>query len=482
MNLGTNTGPELLLEIDRTSRLTLRAQLEARLREAVRSGRLATGTRLPASRALAHDLGVSRRLIVDVYAQLLAEGYLRTRPGGGTFVADAGATSPIPAPGPPPARLSLDFFPGNPDLSGFPRGPWLRALRAVVRGAPDRALGYPDPAGAPELRRALAGHLGRVRGVVADTEAIIVCSGAAQALALIARALGGAGIAVEDPCLPQHRAILAGQGARLAALGVDGDGARVQDLERATGAGRRVSAVLVTPAHQAPTGVALAPARRARLLAWATQTGGLVIEDDYDAEFRYDRAPLAAMQGLAPAQVAYLGTVSKTLAPALRIGWMVLPAALRDRVLSQRAVTDHGCPTIDQLALAHLLESGEYDRHLRQARRRYRARRDALAGAVAEHLPGATVTGLAAGLHALVRLNRDFDGPALMRAASRRSVGVYPLGLSYAEPRPVHDGLILGYANLAEPAIAEGIRRLSLALGEIDPPPDATNEGWAIAR
>jgi GntR family transcriptional regulator/MocR family aminotransferase len=172
--LGTNMGPELLLEIDRGSRLTLRAQLEARLREAVRSGRLATGTRLPASRTLAHDLGVSRRLIVDVYAQLLAEGYLRTRAGGGTFVADAAGTSPMPVPQPPPAQVSLDFFPGNPDLSGFPRGPWLRALRAVVRGAPDSALGYPDPRGAPELRRALAGHLGRVRGVVADPEAIVV--------------------------------------------------------------------------------------------------------------------------------------------------------------------------------------------------------------------------------------------------------------------------------------------------------------------
>jgi len=265
-------------------------------------------------------------------------------------------------------------------------------------------------------------------------------------------------------------------------VGVDGDGARVRDLEREAAEGGRISAVLVTPAHQAPTGVALSPARRARLLSWAAQTGALVIEDDYDAEFRYDRAPLAAMQGLAPGQVAYLGTASKTLAPALRIGWMVLPAALRDRVLSQRAVTDHGCPPIDQLALAHLLDGGEYDRHLRQARRRYRARRDALAGAVAEHLPGARVTGLAAGLHALVRLDREFDGPALTRAARRRSVGVYPLGLYYAEARPVHDGLILGYANLAEPAIAEGVQRLSLALGEIDPPPEATNEGWAIAR
>ncbi len=187
---GTNSGPELLLELDRHSQLTLRAQLESGLREAVRSGRLATGTRLPASRTLAADLGVSRRLVVDAYSQLLAEGYLRTRAGGGTFVADAAGTVPSSAGPPQERRPPIDFFPGCPDLAGFPRRHWLRAMRSAIREAPDSALGYPDPRGALELRTALAGHLGRVRGVVADPDSIVICSGAAQAFALIARFLG----------------------------------------------------------------------------------------------------------------------------------------------------------------------------------------------------------------------------------------------------------------------------------------------------
>ena len=345
-------------------------------------------------------------------------------------------------------------------------------MRAVIREAPDSALGYPDPRGAIELRTALAGHLGRVRGVVADPDSIVVCAGAAQAFALLARVLGDVVLAAEDPCLAAHRAILSAHGATLAPLAVDGEGAKVEELG-ALGA----HAVLVTPAHQSPLGVALSPARRSQLLEWASRTRALVIEDDYDAEYRYDRPPLAAMQGLAPDRVAYVGTVSKTLAPALRIGWMVLPRGLMDAVMEQRAVIDHGSPTLDQMALARMLDGGDYDRHLRQARRRYRGRRDALASAVAKHLPGARVEGLAAGLHAVIRLRRPVDSGALVRAARARSVGVYPLGYAYAEPRRIHDGLVLGYANLAEPAIEEGIRRLSLALGEIPPPPRCTNDG-----
>ncbi len=255
---GTNSAVELLLEVDRGSPLTLRSQLEGRLRDAVRTGRLAAGARLPPSRTLAADLGVSRRLVVDVYAQLLAEGYLRTRSGSGTFVADTAGVPPAAAEPPRRRTPAIDFFPGNPDLAGFPRRHWLRAMRAAIRDAPDAALGYPDPQGAVELRRALAGHLSRVRGVVADPDSIVICSGAAQAFALIARVLGPSLIAVEDPSLPAHRAILSGHGARTAALAVDEEGARVQDLGRLPGAG----AVFVTPAHQAPLGVALAPARR----------------------------------------------------------------------------------------------------------------------------------------------------------------------------------------------------------------------------
>jgi GntR family transcriptional regulator/MocR family aminotransferase len=456
----------------------MRAQLEDGLRDAVRAGRLSAHARLPATRALASDLGISRRLVVDAYAQLLAEGYLVARRGAGTFVAGGAGTAPAPAVEPARRAPSFDFFPGNPDLATFPRRAWLRALRETLREAPDRALGYPDPRGAGELRRALSEHLRRVRGVVADPRSIVVCGGAAQGFALLARTLAGGCMAVEDPSLPLHRAILTANGASLLALPVDEQGACVSELAGLAGS-EAIAAVLVTPAHQSPTGVGLAPSRRAALLAWAAETGALVIEDDYDAEYRYDRAPLGAMQGLAPDRVVYMGTVSKTLAPALRLGWLVLPPRLLDAVIAQKVLVDHGCPTIEQLALARLFRSAAYDRHLRQARRLYRARRDALVGALARHLPGARVTGLAAGLHAIVRLEHAVDGMELVRAATRHSVGVYPLGYSFMQARPVHDGLVLGYANLAEPAIEEGIRRLAAALGELPPP---TNDGGAIAR
>jgi GntR family transcriptional regulator/MocR family aminotransferase len=487
--MGTNSssgGGELLVELERGSptRRPLRAQLEDGLREAVRSGRLPAHSRLPATRELAADLGLSRRLVVDAYAQLLAEGYLVARRGAGTFVAGAAVAGGTAEIEPRAHTLAFDFFPGYPDLSAFPRQTWLRALRETLRDAPDSTLGYPNPRGAPELRQALAGHLGRVRGVVADPDTIVIVAGVAQGFALLARTLGREfPFAVEDPGMPVHRVILEANGASLVGLPVDDEGARVEDL-RVPGLGLAI----VTPAHQSPTGVGMSPERRAALLAWAGETGGLVVEDDYDAEFRYDRAPLAAMQGLAPERVAYMGTVSKTLAPALRLGWMVLPARLVGPLIEQKEHADHGSPTLDQLALARMLESGAYDRHLRQARRRYRARRDALVRAVSEHLPAARVTGIAAGLHAIVRLGRPVDALALVGAARKRSVGVYPLGYAFMQPRPLDDGLVLGYANLAEPAIEEGIRRLAEALAELPPPepgrgPAAdTNDGGAMSR
>ena len=460
-------GAELLVELRRADRRPLRAQLEDGLREAARTGRVRAGARLPATRVLATDLGVSRRLIVDAYAQLVAEGYLISRAGAGTYVAEAAANAPAPAAEPPAPRARFDFFPGYPDLASFPRRQWLRAMREVLASAPAASLGYPDAQGAPELRRALAEHLRRVRGVVADPRTIVVCSGTAQGLALLARALGGPHIAVEDPGLPPHRAILLAHGARLSPVAVDGNGARVQELAAIEARAGALDAVFVTPAHQSPTGVAAAPERRAALLEWAAGGTRFVIEDDYDAEYRYDRAPLAALQGLAPDRVIYMGTVSKTLAPALRLGWLVLPRALIDAFVEQRNLADHGAPTLDQLALARLISSGAYDRHLRQARRRYRARRDALVGALARHLPGARVEGLAAGLHAIVRLGSELDSAELARVAYAHSVVVYPLSYAYLEPKAVGDSVVLGYANLTESEIEEGISRLAAALAEL---------------
>ncbi|MBO0873378.1 MAG: PLP-dependent aminotransferase family protein [Pseudonocardia sp.] len=459
-------GSELLVKLQRESGQPLWAQLEEALRESIHSGRLAPGAKLPPTRVLAGDLGVSRRLVVEAYAQLLAERYLVARRGAGTYVAEVSAATSGSADEPPATTpLSYDFFPGHPDLAGFPWRPWLRAMSETIAAVPHRRLGYDDVRGALELRHALAEHLRRVRGVVADPRRIVVCSGAAQGLVLLARALDAPHVAMEDPSWPQLRRMLAAHGARVSALPVDADGAQIAELapiERALG---RPSAVFVTPAHQSPTGVALAPQRRAALLDWA-KGGGLVIEDDYDAEFRYDRPPLAALQGLAPERVIYMGSASKTLAPALRLGWLVLPTHLVQRVVEQRDVADRGAPTLEQMALARMIESGAYHRHLRQARKRYRARREALIGAVNRHLRGARVTGLAAGLHAIIRVPQEVAGAALVDAARRRSVGVYPLGGLFMNPRPVHDQLALGYANLTESSIEEGIRRLADAVRE----------------
>jgi GntR family transcriptional regulator/MocR family aminotransferase len=476
----TSTGsPELLVELRRHLDRPLRAQLEDGLRDAARSGRLAAGARLPATRALAADLGVSRRLVVEAYAQLLAEGYLTARRGAGTYVSEAASAASAPPAAPAPAPPSFDFFPGYPDLASFPRRPWLRALRETLATAPPSSLGYPDARGALELRVALAEHLRRVRGVVAHPERIVVCSGTAQALVLLARALDGPHLAVEDPGLPPHRVILDAHGARLSALPIDAQGAQVAALGQIASRAGAVDGVLVTPAHQCPLGVAMAPARRAALLEWAAAGEGFVIEDDYDAEYRYDRAPLAALQGLAPDRIIYLGTVSKTLAPALRLGWLVLPPQLVEPVAEQRNLADHGAPTLEQLALARLIQSGAYDRHLRQARRRYRARRDALIEAVQRHLPGARVSGLAAGLHVVVRLARQVDSDALLHAAAEHSVAVYPLALAYMRPPRRGDGLVLGYANLSERAIEAGIRALAAALEDL---PEARSPSPAPLR
>jgi GntR family transcriptional regulator/MocR family aminotransferase len=452
---GTSYGPELLIRLHGGRR---RAQLEDRLRTLVREGTLAAGSRLPSSRSLATDLGVSRRLVVEAYAQLLAEGYLVSRPGGGTYVAAAASATSAPAAPPGPRALQFDFFPGAPDLASFPRALWSRALREVLRTAPTSAFAYPDGRGAPELRVQLAAYLRRVRGVVAEPDSILICAGATQGLALLGRALAAQGVSaidVEDPCLPPHRAVLAYAGLEVRGIPVGEEGLEVDALD--------APVVLCTPAHQCPTGVALSPRRRGTLIEWA-RAGGLVIEDDYDAEFRYDRAPLGALQGLAPERIVYLGTASKTLAPCLRLGWLVLPASLRDAVIAAKVLDDLGSATIEQLALARLFETAAYDRHLRKARRRNRARRDALIAAVAAKLPGARVSGVSAGLHAVVRLPKPVDAASLQARAAACGVGIYPLSHHLIAVPPDTDALVLGYANLPEPAIAEGIRRLAKVL------------------
>jgi GntR family transcriptional regulator / MocR family aminotransferase len=449
---------DLLISLDRT-RPSLKAQVEEQLRAAVRDERLAPGSALPSSRGLAGELGVSRGVVVEAYSQLVAEGYLVTRPGGVTRVALAASPRaralPAPAAERPPR---FDFRPGGPDVSLFPRDAWLASLRRSLRSAPDVRLDYGDPRGAPELRAALASYLGRVRGAVCDPERMIVTSGMAQGLALLGRTLvgrGGRRIAVEDPSSGPGREQLASTGLEIVPVRVDEEGLRTEDLAEHDG----LDAVMITPAHQFPLGVVLSPARRAQLAEWTAAADVLVLEDDYDAEYRYDRAPVGTLQGLAPERVLYAGSVSKTLAPGLRLGWMVAPERIAAELVAAKERDDLGTPVVEQLALADFLERGELDRHLRRTRGVYRRRRDALVSALAAELPDWEPTGIAAGLHLVALLPPGSDETAVLAAARERGVALYGLGEHSVGPRP--PALLLGYGRIAEPAIAQGVASLA---------------------
>jgi GntR family transcriptional regulator / MocR family aminotransferase len=460
-------GSELLLDIDRSSGTPLHGQLENALRAAVRSGRLAAGTRLPATRVLAGELGCSRWVVVEAYLQLGAEGYLRARAGGGTVVAVQPAPAPAPAPvrgrppDVPPSPVVIDFEPGLPDLAAFPRSVWLRALQQTVRGFPSSGLDYGQAAGAASLRQALAGYLARARGVHAGADDIVACAGVTHGLTLLCEVLRGHGhrsIAVEDPGWPRLRNAVRRAGLDPLSVPVDGEGIVVAALRRLP-----ARAVLVSPAHQFPQGVVLSAARRAALLAWARDRDAVIVEDDYDAEYRYDRRPVGALQGLDPLRVAYLGSVSKTLGPGVRLGWAVPPAPLLAAVLRLRACGDPPPATLDQLTLAQLIEMGSLDRHLRRTRATYLTRRDALLAALAEHLPGASAEGVEAGLHLLVRLPDDADEVALAAAARRLGVHVAGLAGYYHDLDAGGPGLVIGYGKAAEHQIADGVARLAAA-------------------
>jgi len=454
---GTTSGPELLVELDPTTAEPLHRQLTNGLRDAIRTGRLAPQTRLPSTRVLAADLGVSRRLVVDAYGQLVAEGFLLSRHGSGTRVAIVDvASAPERDAGDFTSRYDIDFRAGSPDLSSFPRNAWLRALRQGLAEIGSDALGYAvPPQGLPIARAAVAEYLRRARGVLADPKHIVLCSGATQAIAILSQTLRATPLAMEDPGFWLLRMVLRHNGIEPLPVPVDNDGMDVAAL-----AGSGAAAVLATPAHQSPTGVVLSAARRTELMDWA-RDGHLVIEDDYDAEYRYDRAPVGALQGIAPDRVVYVGSTSKTLAPGLRIGWMVLPSHLTKAVAVSKGLADAGSSVMDQIAFAKFLESGGYDRHLRQMRRRYLARRNALLRALDHYLPRATVLGAAAGVHLTVRFPDGFPIEELVTQAAARRVRVEPLAPCYAEPSLAPPGLMLGYANLSESQIMTGIQVLA---------------------
>ncbi len=454
--------PEILLQLARDAG-PLHLQIERGVREAIRSGRLRRGATLPSSRSLAHDLGVSRGVVVEAYAQLLAEGFLVGRGGSGTFVAAEMAPVSDEPPAPRPASVRYDFRPGLPDLALFPRIAFARATRQVLRSLSPADLDYAVPQGSHVLRAALAEYVGRVRQVVATPSTLVVCTGFAQALGIVARTLARRGarrFAIEDPCHPGQRKIVREAGLQPVSVPVDEGGLRVDRLSR-----QDVDAVLVTPAHHFPTGVVLAPERRQELCAWAGRRGAIIMEDDYDAEYRYDRAATGALQGLDPEHVIYAGSASKILTPALRLGWMVVPREWRDAITETKWIADLGSPTIDQLIYARFLRSGELDRHLRRMRLTYRRRRDVLLATLARHLPGWQVRGLAAGLHVVVEPPHGMDEAQIVGAAARHSVRVYPM--SDYRARPSNDAppaLVLGYGGLNEAQLREAVRRLAEAV------------------
>ncbi|WP_010315456.1 PLP-dependent aminotransferase family protein [Saccharopolyspora spinosa] len=461
MTAGWSTS--LDLHLDRVGRPDSRKLAEA-LRTAIRDGRLPAGSRVPSTRALATDLGVARGTVTRAYDQLVTEGFLLSRQGAPTTVAERLASpDPVAAPTHPETPAPhWDFRPGRPNLSSFPRRDWLAASRRALQMTPAGDLDYGDPQGHPALREALTDYLARVRAVATTPDRIIICNGYSQALSLLSKALNDQGLVsidFEDPSLPQLRAIPASLGMTVRGVPVDGDGIDVgQQLSRA---------VVVTPAHQFPLGTAMSSARRTELVQLAKADDRLIIEDDYDGEFRFDRQPIGSLQGMAPNHVAYAGTASKTLAPALRLAWLALPPQL---VKPVRALKEHSglhAPLFEQLATAELIRSGAYDQHVRRSRAVYRRRReqllDALSGMRANHRP--YPAGISAGLH--ITLQLDPEGPTereVLTRARKHSVDLEVLGPHWVAPGEHPPGAVIGYAAPAEHAFRPALQALVAVL------------------
>jgi GntR family transcriptional regulator / MocR family aminotransferase len=462
----TSRASELLIELDRTSREPLRRQLEAGLRAAIEDGSLPDGTRLPSTRSLAQQLAVSRGVVVDAYEQLIAQGFLVSRPRQAPVVRAGEAPRPAPPRAMPRYRFVLS--PNAPDLSLFPRHLWLRATAEAMRDLPSTELDYPaDPRGAAELRTALAGYLSRVRRVRASPRDLILTLGFLHGLDLLLRGLALRGvrrIAVENPSVPEQVAMVNAHGMEALPIPVDQAGLVVADL-----ADSDARAVIVTPAHQFPLGAVLSPGRRRALVAWARQRDALIIENDYAAEFRYDGPPIGAVQGLAPEHAVYLGTTSKTLAPAIRLGWIAAPARVTSILMNSPLQGSGGFTGLTGHVFARLLLSGRYERHVQRCRRDYRRRRDALVEEFSARLPQLRVLGAAGGLHLTLQLPPGYDADRI--ATSARTVGIDTRPLSYYTHAPIRQepGLVMGYGRLPLPSVPGVVAALTRGLQRAKP-------------
>jgi GntR family transcriptional regulator/MocR family aminotransferase len=454
------------LQVEFAPGVPLRRQLERQLRDAIRSGRLGAGSVLPPSRVLAEELGVSRGVVVDCYSQLTTEGYLMARTGSGTRVAYAPVPPRESAPERPAAgaatKIRFDLRPGQADFHAFPRRQWQAAMIRTLRELADRRLTYAEPSGIPELRHTIAEYLRRARAVVADSDDVVVFCGLSHGLTALWHALrehGARRVAIEDPGWRWQTRTVEHAGLEAVPVRVDDDGLVVSEL-----AGARVDAVVLTPAHQYPTGVVLAPERRTELIEWARRHNALIVEDDYDAEYRYDRKPVAALQGLAPDVVVFASTTSKTLAPALRIGWMVLPSRLVGSVTNVQTVTAAQPSVIDQAAFATFIADASLDRHLRLMRRRYRAKRDLLLDVLEKQLPDVRVSGAAGGLHLLATLPDGADEAATAEAVRRRGVALHELHRHCTVHASAPAGLLLGYALPTASELQGGVKLIAQEL------------------
>jgi GntR family transcriptional regulator / MocR family aminotransferase len=463
----TNSGPDILLDLASASGPAY-ARLAQALREAIRGGQIAGGSALPPSRALAAELGCSRWVITEAYAQLTAEGYLTATVGSGTRVRNLAHEEPGSARRTAPPRAAgimetaIDMAPGLPDLRHFPMRQWMSAVRGAAAGIASADLAYPDPAGHPRLRQVMSDYLARVRGARTDPADLMITGGATDAIGLLCRVLkshGHTAVAVEDPGWHRLRDVVTAAGLTAVPVPVDDQGLRADLLAGCAG----VRAVIVSPAHQFPVGVVLSPPRRAQLLSWAAQHDGLIMEDDYDAEFRYDRRPVGALQGIGRSAVALIGSATKTLSPALGIGWVAIPPGWTAPVRAA-VVRSSGPPVFDQLAFAEFVGTGAYGRHLRATRSRYQARRDGIVSALTEHLPGSGISGVAAGLHLLVHLPPGTDAAAVVRRAAAGGVRVANLDTYRFRAARDVPGLVVGYGNLADHQLREGVTRLAAAV------------------